>query len=99
MTELANLLVCFGIFFNDILRWYPFPEGRSLNDLKSIEDNILGIVNNGLTYTAILGLLLLTRRVRRQPFDRHSLLIYGYCAFILCQPLLRPDPRTEMLRA
>jgi hypothetical protein len=90
-------LIVIGIFFNNILRWFPFPEGRSANDLSTLDDTIYGIVVNLTTIACILLLILFERSTRR--FSVHSALLVSYCTYIAAQAAFRDHAIMEILRA
>ena len=90
-------LATFGILFNNVLRWYPFPPGRSANDLTTLEDNLLGIGVNLSVYAGILALTFLDGKAFEIPIS--SVLLYLYCLFIGVQSTLRPEPLMELARS
>jgi hypothetical protein len=90
-------LVVLGIAYNDILRWYPFPAGRSANDLITLQDNLIGIAVNIALYSCILLLTLLHGRSFRIPL--FSVPLYLYSAYIALQAAFRPDPAMELVRS
>jgi O-antigen ligase len=93
---LTNLVV-FGVFYNNILRWYPFPAGRSANDFITLEDNFLGIAVNVALYACILLLTFFDRRSFRIP--SFAVPLYLYSAYIALQAPFRPDPTMELVRS
>jgi hypothetical protein len=90
-------LIVVGILFNNILRWYPFPAGRSANDLSTLEDNYIGIVVNISLFSLVLLLLLFERSTFRVSWT--SLLLFGYCLYIAIQTLFRDNQAMEALRS
>jgi O-Antigen ligase len=90
-------LVVLGVVYNDILRWYPFPAGRSANDFITLQDNLMGIAVNIALYSCILLLTLLDGRSFRIPL--FSVPLYLYAAYIALQAAFRPDPAMELVRS
>jgi O-antigen ligase len=83
--------------YNNILRWYPFPAGRSANDFITLEDNLFGIVVNLALYAGILLLTLCDRRSFRIPL--FAVPLYLYSAYIGVQAAFRPEPAMELVRS
>ncbi len=90
-------IVGFGVLYNNVLRWYPFPAGRSANDLASLEDNLFGIVVNVSLYCMILLLACSDSQSLRVAPTSVPLLLYS--TFVLAQVVLRPDPLMELARS
>lgn len=90
-------LVATGVFFNNILRWYPFPEGRSANDLSSLDDTLLGIVVNLTLLSVILVLLLVDRSTYRIRVP--SAILGLYCLYIAVQAFFRENQLMETARS
>jgi hypothetical protein len=85
------------IVFNAILRWYPFPVGRSQNELNTLQDNILGIIVNGVGYVVLCLLsLVLTRKSK---LNLHGVLIYTYSIYIFTQTIFRANSFEELQRS
>ena len=90
-------LVGVGIVFNNVLRWYPFPPGRSLNDLTSLGSNLGGIVFNVVVYGAILACVLFADCDRLLRHRSKALMLY--CLYLLVQIPFREDPLGEAGRS
>jgi hypothetical protein len=85
------------IFFNSILRWYPFPVGRSQNDQKGLEDNLAGIVFNSIVFL-VLSLISFTTKLGKKNFD-HSIIIYLYCIIVMVSAFFREKVDLEIARS
>lgn len=90
-------LVCAGIVFNNLLRWYPFPPGRSANDMATLDTNLLGIVVNVFLYAAILLTVIFTRSFRLLQY--RSWLLVLYCAYLALEVPFRASPLSEAARS
>jgi O-Antigen ligase len=90
-------LVCLGIVFNNVLRWYPFPPGRSANDMGSLASNLLGILVNLLVYAAILAAVLWSNSSLL--LRRRSRALELYCVYLVAQIPFRADPFAEAYRS
>ena len=91
------LLVCAGIVFNNLLRWYPFPAGRSANDMTTLDTSMLGIIVNVFLYSAILAVVVLIRSSRLRHYRSWPLLLY--CLYLALQVPFRANPPIEALRS
>jgi hypothetical protein len=95
-ASLAIILVG-GCLFNNIIRWYPFPVGRSANEVVGLEDNLAGIIVN----ISFFGVALISAMIAggaRVPKGAASL-VGVYCAFILGQAFVREEVLLEALRS
>src|SRR2546428_2950211 len=87
-------IVAGGILYNNLLRWYPFPAGRSANDLASLGSNLAGIVVNVAIYCALVVGVLFSGATPL--LARRSRLLQGYCLYLALQAPFRADPVGEI---
>jgi hypothetical protein len=90
-------LVCAGIVFNNVLRWYPFPAGRSANDISTLDAGLLGIIVNILLYSAVLAVIVLSRSSALRHYGSRPLQLY--CLYLALQAPFRAHPMIELVRS
>jgi hypothetical protein len=90
-------IVAAGILYNNLFRWYPFPAGRSANDLESLASNLPGIVVNIAIYCALLAGVLLSGATTL--LVRRSRLLQVYCLYLVLQAPFRSDALAECIRS
>jgi hypothetical protein len=95
-TKLAVQIIGAAFIFNLVLRFYPWPRGFSLNNLRSLSANIVGIAFSLLFYTVLL--VLLTPHIRRGSTLRIQFFLVPFTIFLALSPLFRPSPATETVR-
>ncbi len=86
-----------GCFFNNVVRWYPFPVGRSANEMVGLEDNL-----NGIVFNVFLFAVALVASVREGGFAiprRASALVGCYCFVIAVQSFFREELLLEAARS
>ena len=90
-------LVAAGILYNNVLRWYPFAAGFSVNDLTGLESNLAGIVINVAIYGSLLVGVLCSGASAL--LAQRSMLIQSYCLYLAIQAPFRSDPVNEVFRS
>jgi len=102
--SLMTGVLVFGVWYNNVLRWFPFPAGRSLNELSSLDDNLVGIVVNSCSFALLAALTLSAARPSRCCTKEdlatiHNMLLYVYCGLMVLRSLWGEHPSMEVARA
>ena len=95
-ARLALQVIGVAFLFNLVLRFYPWPNGFTLNNLRSLSSNIVGITFSLLFYTTML--VILTRTIRQGSTLRLQFFFVPFAIFLALSPLFRPFPVNEVVR-